>query len=80
MVIITVLGYILLGIYEFVPLYKEGKWAEFKVNLGLGIVSFTVAVLLSLDVKIPSPGKPIAEFYTQFDRKVGSHGKRKNYR
>lgn len=57
--VITIVGYALLGIYEFIPLYKERKWKEFKMNLVLGITSFIVAMLISLDVKIPSPVKPI---------------------
>lgn len=64
--VITIVGYALLGIYEFIPLYKERKWKEFKVNLVLGIVSFIVATLLSLDVKIPSPVKLIEKLLPGF--------------
>lgn len=59
MFIVILIGYVLLGIYEFIPLYKEKRWKEFYVNLGLGVVSFTMAVLISLKVDIPSPVVPI---------------------
>lgn len=59
MVFVVLIGYVLLGIYEFVPLYKENKRREFIVNLFLGVISFVLAVLLSFRVDIPSPTKPI---------------------
>lgn len=63
MIVITLIGYVLLGVYEFIPLYKEKRMKEFRVNLFLGLVSFTVAVLLSFDVRLPSPLKPIQSIY-----------------
>lgn len=59
MFVVVILIYALLGIYEFVPLYREKRWREFYVNLGLGVISFILAFLISIDVKIPSPLKPI---------------------
>jgi len=59
MFVIVIAGYILLGIYEFVPLYKEKRWKEFYVNMVLTFISFSLALLISIDVKIPSPVKPI---------------------
>ncbi len=53
------IGYALLGIYEFVPLYKENKKKEFYVNLALGLISLVMAVLLSFKVNIPSPAELI---------------------
>lgn len=64
MLILVVIGYMLLAIYEFVPLYKQKQWRDFWVNAGLGIFSLTIAILLSLDVKIPSPADPIKEIIT----------------
>jgi len=57
MFVIVFVGYALLGIYEFVPLYKEKMWKEFYVNLGLTLISFTVAFLISINVKIQSPAR-----------------------
>lgn len=59
MLAIVLLGYALLGVYEFVPLFKEKRRKEFYVNLGLGIISFAMAILISLKVDIPSPAKPV---------------------
>jgi len=59
MFVLVLLGYTLLAVYEFVPLYKQKLWNDFLVNTALGIISFTIALLLSLDVKIPSPEAPI---------------------
>jgi hypothetical protein len=64
MFILVILAYALLAIYEFVPLYKQKLWRDFGVNAALGIFSLAVALLLSFDVKIPSPEQPIREFIT----------------
>lgn len=61
MFVIVILGYTLLGIYEFVPLYKENRRKEFYVNLGLTLISFAISFLISINVKVPSPAKPIEE-------------------
>lgn len=61
MFILVIIGYSLLAIYEFIPLYKQKLWRDFWVNTAIGIFSFTIALLLSLDVRIPSPAQPIAE-------------------
>jgi len=59
MFVLVLFGYTLLAVYEFVPLYKQKLWNDFSVNTALGIISFTIALLLSLGVKIPSPEAPI---------------------
>lgn len=59
MFVLVLFGYALLAVYEFVPLYKQKLWNDFSVNTALGIISFIIALLLSLDVKIPSPEAPI---------------------
>ena len=61
MIVITIIGYGLLAIYEFVPLYKQKFWHDFWTNGILMIFSFTIAILISLNVPIPSPEKPIRE-------------------
>jgi len=55
-------AYALLGIYEFVPLYKQKQWKDFFVNMVLGILSLCIGLLLSLDVEITSPIHPIKNF------------------
>lgn len=59
MFVLVLAAYALLGIYEFVPLYKQKQWKDFFVNLALGIVSLCIGLLLSLDVDFISPILPI---------------------
>lgn len=59
MIIIVIAAYILLIMYEFIPLYRQKLYKEFIVNAVLCLLSFTAAALISLDIKIPSPAKPI---------------------
>ena len=61
LIILVVLGYSLLAVYEFVPLYKQQLWRDLWSNAILGILSFSIAMLLCLNVKIPSPEKPLRE-------------------
>jgi hypothetical protein len=61
MFVIVIIAYVLLSIYEFIPLYKQKLWCDFWVNGVMGIISFVIAILLSLDVRIPSPVKPIGK-------------------
>lgn len=62
MIVLVIALYALLAIYEFLPLYKQKFWRDFLTNMVIGTFSFTVAILLSLNVKIPSPVKPIEKF------------------
>ena len=59
---LAVIGYSFLAIYEFIPLYKQKLWHDFLLNVILGFFSFTIAILLCLNIKIPSPVKPIRDF------------------
>ena len=64
MILLVIIGYTFLGIYEVIPLYKQKLWQDFGANVVLGIFSFTIAILLSLSVEIPSPEKPIRQLIT----------------
>ncbi|MDP4093383.1 MAG: hypothetical protein Q8920_08485 [Bacillota bacterium] len=64
MFIIVILIYSVVFLYDFLPLYKQKEWKEFIVNACLGLVSFTIALLLSFNLKIPSPEAPIREIIT----------------
>lgn len=64
MVLLVIIGYVLLAIYELVPLYKQKLPRDFFTNAVLSIFSFIFAILLCLNVDIPSPEKPIREFIT----------------
>jgi hypothetical protein len=61
MVVLVLFGYAVLVIYEFIPLYKQKQWSDFWVNSILGAISITLALLLSFDIKIPSPARSILD-------------------
>jgi hypothetical protein len=62
MIFIIILLYSALGIFEFVPLYKEKLWYELVINTVLFSLSFIIAVLLVFGIKPPSPAVPIERF------------------
>ncbi|MCL6571497.1 MAG: hypothetical protein K6T88_07395 [Bacillus sp. (in: Bacteria)] len=62
MFVFIFLGYSLLVIYEFVPLYKQNLWRDFWVNAVLGMCSFVCALCFTIGVNVPSPAGPIKEF------------------
>jgi len=64
MVILVIICYISLAIYEFVPLYNKKQWKDFWVNIAFWSASFTIGILLALNVKMPSPVSPIKEVIT----------------
>lgn len=64
MLVLAIIGYAFLFIYDSLPLYKQKIWHDLWANAVIGAFSFTIAVLLCLDVKIPSPVEPIREFIT----------------
>ncbi len=59
MLIFVIVAYSLLAFFEFRFLYKQRHWNDFWTNAALSAFSLTVAILLCLNVKIPSPAKPI---------------------
>lgn len=64
MIAMVVMFYAAVFLYDFLPLYHEKKRKEIGVYAILGLLSLGIAVLLSFDVRIPSPEKPIREFIT----------------
>lgn len=62
MFLLVLATYTFLGVYEFVPLYKQKLWKDFFVNMGIGIVSLCIALLLSFEIVVPSPTYPIRDF------------------
>lgn len=61
MIVLTILCYAILGVYELVPLYKQHQFRELWLNFVIGTGSFTIAILISLGVQIPSPAEPIKQ-------------------
>lgn len=64
MILLVLISYGLLAVYEFLPLYKQKLWKDFWVNAVIYLLSLTIAVLMSLGIKIPSPEAPIREAIT----------------
>lgn len=62
--IIVIIVYLILSIYDLVPLYKQKLRSDFWLNTALTVISFVFILLLSFNIKIPSPEKPIREFIT----------------
>ncbi|MBL4932492.1 hypothetical protein [Clostridium paridis] len=62
MIVIVIFSYIAIVFFDLIDLYKNNLKKDFFIALILCFISFVVAILLSLDVKIPSPAKPIADF------------------
>lgn len=66
MFIIIILIYAILASYEMIPLYKQKLSKDFWVNTVLTSTSLLIAILMSLNVKIPSPAKPIEKIISFF--------------
>ena len=64
MIIFVIIGYTFLVIFNVIPLYKKKLWPDFWVNSILAALSLTIAVLISFNVKIPSPAGPIQHMIT----------------
>ncbi len=64
MIAIVIGFYALLIIYDFLPLYQQKQRKVIGVYSVLALLSFSVAVLLCFEVKIPSPETPIRHFIT----------------
>lgn len=60
-IVLVVFFYSVLVIFEYRPLYKQKGASDFNVNVILGILSFIIAILLALDIKIPSPARPLKD-------------------
>ncbi len=58
-IVFVIIGYIIIGVIEIVPLIKKQQKKELVVYSILFSSSFILSLLLSLGVKIPSPAKPI---------------------
>lgn len=59
MYVLVILGYIIIGTIEMVPLYKKNQKKELIVYAFFFTAAFIISLLLSLGVEIPSPTKPI---------------------
>lgn len=64
MLIIVLAAYIIIGVYDLLPLYKDNTHKDFWVEVVLTVISLIAAVLIVLGIYIPSPEKPIREAIT----------------
>jgi hypothetical protein len=55
--------YIFIGIIEITPIAKAGQVKELSLYLIFIIAAFVLSFLLSIDVKIPSPAKPMNDLF-----------------
>lgn len=51
--------YILFVIIDLIPLYENKQWKLFCTYTSLLLISYTLLILIVLDIKIPSPAMPI---------------------
>lgn len=59
MVILIIALYFLIGFFEILPLLKQGQYQKLWLYGTLFLTAFVISILLSLDIKPPSPAKPI---------------------
>lgn len=59
MILLVILGYIVIGILEIVPLVKQKQSRELVCYSVLFTIAFTLSILLTLGIKIPSPVQPL---------------------
>lgn len=61
MVVLVLVLYMPLLVFDLLPLYKQKLWREFTAAACLSGISLLTAVLLALGVKLPSPALPIQQ-------------------
>lgn len=59
MILFVIMFYIIIGILEIFPLYKNNQKKELILYSSVFLCAFILSILLNLGVKIPSPTKPI---------------------
>lgn len=66
MIFLIIVIFILLGLSDFPKLVHDKKWYEVSVLSGFYVCVFTLAVLQSSGVVLPSPIKGIQSFIVNF--------------
>lgn len=56
--------YVLFIFVDLVPIYRDKKWKLFWVYSIITVVSYIMIILISVDVKIPSPAPIIKKAVT----------------
>lgn len=63
MFLLVLIPYTLIGIIEITPLVKARQVKKLLLYSVIFFVAFVISLLLSFNVKIPSPAKPMNDFY-----------------
>jgi hypothetical protein len=61
--LLVIAAYIFIGIIEIIPLFKAGQVKELSLYLTAITAAFILSFLLSINVKIPSPAKPMSDLF-----------------
>lgn len=61
MFVLVLLAYALVVLFDTIPIYKDATRKEFWVSSGILAFSLIIAILFSLDVKLPSPAVPLGQ-------------------
>lgn len=59
MILFVIIGYLLVSFIDMVPLIQQKKKKEAILYGVLMVCAFTLSVLLSLGIPVPSPAHPI---------------------
>lgn len=59
MFVLIILGYLIVGFVEIIPLIKKGRKKELILYSAIFLSAFVISLLLSLGVDLPSPATPI---------------------
>ncbi|AOT69061.1 hypothetical protein [Geosporobacter ferrireducens] len=68
-VILVMLLYLIIGFYEIFPLARDGEHRKIWLYGALFLGAFVISLLLSLNIKPPSPAKPIQQLVEVFVKK-----------
>ncbi len=69
MAVLVILLYFIIGFYEIFPLVKDREHKKLWLYGTLFIGAFIISVLLTLNIKPPSPSKPIQQLVEVFIKK-----------
>ncbi len=59
MFVIVIIIYVLIGLFQTMPMIRKGQRKEAVLYISILSIAFTISLLLSLGVKMPSIAKPI---------------------